>query len=102
MLIRLISLVFLLFFLKIDHIISLENDFLLPISKPSVFKKLENRDINKNILPIKKPKSEVSTPVQKKSIIKTNKKIKKPLKTIVKKDEFDSGIIIPKKKTEII
>ena len=98
MLIRLISLVFLLFFLKIDHIISLENDFLLPISKPSVFKKLENRDINKNILPIKKPKSEVSTPVQKKLIIKTNKKIKKPLKTIVKKVEFDSGIIIPKKK----
>ena len=56
MLNRLISLVFLLSFLKISIVYS-ETDFLLPQKKPSIFKKSEKQiqeSINKN-LPAPKP-----------------------------------------------
>ena len=56
MLNRLISLVFLLSFLKIN-IVNSETDFLLPQKKPSIFKKSEKQiqeSINKN-LPAPKP-----------------------------------------------
>ena len=56
MLNRLISLVFLLSFLKIS-IVYAETDFLLPQKKPSIFKKSEKQiqeSINKN-LPVPKP-----------------------------------------------
>ena len=59
MLNRLISLVFLLSFLNINHIYS-ETDFLLPQKKPSIFKKTNKElqsSINKN-LPVPKPRLE--------------------------------------------
>ena len=77
MLNRLISLVFLLSFLKISLVYS-ETDFLLPQKKPSIFKKTENqvqKSINKD-LPVPKPllekKGEIkqSTAEQKKEATK--------------------------------
>ena len=79
MLNRLISLVFLLSFLKISIVYS-ETDFLLPQKKPSIFKKSEKQiqeSINKN-LPAPKPlfekKSETKPAVveQKKEPFKKN------------------------------
>ena len=71
---KLISLVFLLFFLIINKAYS-ENRFLLPIKKPSVFKKIENDFNSKKItdLPQKKPVSKLTTPSN--IIIKKEKKI---------------------------
>ena len=86
MLNRLISLVFLLSFLKISIVYS-ETDFLLPQKKPSIFKKSEKQiqeSINKN-LPAPKPllekKGETKPAVveQKKEPAK-----KKDIKTIIK------------------
>ena len=80
MLNRLISLVFLLSFLKISIVYS-ETDFLLPQKKPSIFKKSEKQiqeSINKN-LPVPKPlleKKGESKPAvieQKKRLLKIKK-----------------------------
>ena len=53
---KLISLVFLLFFLFIIKAYS-ENEFILPVKKPSIFKKIEKNITSKNTnnLPQKKP-----------------------------------------------
>ena len=88
MLNRLISLVFLLSFLKISIVYS-ETDFLLPQKKPSIFKKSEKQiqeSINKN-LPVPKPllekKGETKPAIaeQKKELAK-----KKEIKTELKKE----------------
>ena len=53
---KLISLVFLLIFLIINKVYS-ENEFILPVKKPSIFKNF-NKEISKNVdnnLPQKKP-----------------------------------------------
>ena len=66
---KLISLVFLLFFLIINKAYS-ENEFLYPVKKPSIFKKFEVKDrenINKN-LPQSKPT--IQTEVTKKKDVK--------------------------------
>ena len=57
MLYRLISLVFLLYSLNISNIYSVDNIFILPKEKPSVFKKVEKNIIREKtiIIPAKKP-----------------------------------------------
>jgi len=83
MLNRLISLVFLLSFLKISIVYS-ETDFLLPQKKPSIFKKSEKQiqeSINKN-LPAPKPllekkgESKPAVVEQKKETVKNKEKNK--------------------------
>ena len=53
---KLISLAFLLFFLIINEAFS-ENEFILPVKKPSIFKKIESQIIEntKKDLPQRKP-----------------------------------------------
>ena len=73
---KLISLVFLLFFLIINKANS-ENDFILPVKKPSIFKAIE-KDINLKTttnLPQKKPVLKSSA--SKENIVKKNKEIQK-------------------------
>ena len=103
MLNRLISLVFLLSFLKISIVYS-ETDFLLPQKKPSIFKKSEKQiqeSINKN-LPAPKPllekKGETKPAVveQKKEPSK-KKEIKTELKEEVK-TQLSSTFVYPRKK----
>ena len=96
---KLISLVFLLFFLIINKAYSKE-EFVLPLKKPSIFKKIEkNITSNKTTnLPQKKPillpaTSEKNTPKEiKKEIIEKKDTSKKEIVKI------DSGFIYPKKK----
>ena len=79
---KLISLVFLLSFLIINKAYS-ENDFILPLKKPSVFKKVDyNFDIKKiTDLPQKKPIIKEAKPdkiiVKEEKNILTTKKISK-------------------------
>ena len=80
---KLISLVFLLSFLIINKAYS-ENDFILPLKKPSVFKKIDyNFDIKKiTDLPQKKPIIKEAKPdkiivKEEKNILTTKKNIKK-------------------------
>jgi soluble lytic murein transglycosylase len=99
---KLISLVFLLFFLIINNAYS-ENEFLFPVEKPSVFKKIDNNyeeNINVN-LPQSKPRIGAERIIKK--AIKEDKKqeliIKpkidiKPKKIEVKKTDF----LYPQKK----
>ena len=103
MLNRLISLVFLLSFLKISIVYS-ETDFLLPQKKPSIFKKSEiqiQENINKN-LPAPKPllekKGETKPAVaeQTKELAK-KKEIKTGLKEEVK-TQLSSKFVYPRKK----
>ena len=103
MLNRLISLVFLLSFLKISIVYS-ETDFLLPQKKPSIFKKSEKQiqeSINKN-LPAPKPllekKGETKPAVigQKKEPAK-KKEIKTEFKEEVK-TQISSSFVYPRKK----
>ena len=54
MLNKLISLVFLLFFLLVNKAYA-ENEFILPAQKPSIFKKIEKIDTVNTNLPQKKP-----------------------------------------------
>ncbi len=85
MLIRIISLVFLLIYTTTSVVISAENnDFIYPLNKPSVFKKLDKKDIisKKELLPKEKPNL-------KKKVIK---KIDVPKKITEEKKE-----IVPKK-----
>ena len=99
---KLISLVFLLFFL-ISNIAFSEDQFILPVKKPSIFKKMESKiskDINTN-LPQQKPTIQTQSNEKKieKKEIKENvnvdkKKIDKTRKIIISKDVF----LYPKKK----
>ncbi len=98
MLNKLISLVFLLSILIINNAYS-ENDFIFPVKKPSIFKKLDSKADVKNIeLPQKKPVISSSVPntstsqEKKKKLVK-DKKVEKKEK-LVKKDTF----ILPQKK----
>ena len=98
---KLISLVFLLFFLITNKAYS-ENEFILPVKKPSIFKKIE-KDINLKTtsnLPQKKPILKSTTSEQ--NIVKEKKEIKKkisPKKEVVK---IDACFLYPKKKTHNI
>ena len=98
---KLISLVFLLFFLIINKAYS-ENEFILPVKKPSIFKKIEKNITSKttNNLPQKKPILQSANPEQ--NIVKEKKEIKKKItekKDTSKKEivKIDSGFIYPKK-----
>ena len=75
---KLISLVFLLFFLIINNAYS-ESDFILPLKKPSIFKKIEkkNTSITSNNLPQKKPSLKPKIPEKK--IVKEEKIIEKEI-----------------------
>ena len=78
MLNRLISLVFLLSFLKISIVYS-ETDFLLPQKKPSIFKKSEKQiqeSINKN-LPAPKPLLEKKSETKPTVVVQEKKPTKK-------------------------
>ena len=90
---KLISLVFLLFFLIINKAYS-ENEFILPVKKPSIFKQIEKNIKLKttNNLPQKKPILKSTTSEQ--NIVKEKKEIKKkisPKKEVVKIDGFFTG-----------
>ena len=83
MLIRLISLVFLFLFLNKNMLYSEENNFILPQTKPSIFKKIEN----------------IKTP-QKKVLVPQNKPIKDSKKLAIKKDKVEETKKILKDKSE--
>ena len=95
---KLISLVFLLFFLIINKAYS-ENEFILPVKKPSIFKQIEKNIKLKttNNLPQKKPILQSDASEQ--NIVKEKKEIKKKItekkdtskKEIVKIDGFFAG-----------
>ncbi len=94
---KLISLVFLLFFLIINKAYS-ENEFILPVKKPSIFKQIEKNIKLKTTtnLPQKKPILQSDTSEQ--NIIKEKKEIKKkitPEKELVK---VNTVFLFPKKK----
>ena len=93
---KLISLVFLLIFLIINKAYA-ENEFLLPVKKPSIFKKFEN-DINKN-LPQSKPI--IQKPIEEKKTVITSQsqKIKPKVAEILKKKEIKKSVfLIPQRK----
>ena len=102
MLNRLISLVFLLSFLKINFVYC-ETNFLLPQKKPSIFKKSEKQvqeSINKN-LPVPKPLLQKKDEI-KPSIVEQKKEPskKKEIKLETKKEiktQISSTFIYPKK-----
>ena len=94
---KLISLVILLFFLIINKAYS-ENEFILPVKKPSIFKKIEKNITTKktNDLPQKKPILQSTNTEQK--VTKEKEEIKKkvtPEKIVVK---IDSSFLLPQKK----
>ena len=98
---KLISLVFLLFFLIINKAYSAD-EFILPVKKPSIFKKIEKNITSKkeSNLPQKKPIIQTNTSEE--NIVKEEKEIKKKIKE--KKDtsekeivKIDSDFIYPKK-----
>ena len=75
---KLISLVFLLFFLIINKAYSTD-EFILPVKKPSIFKKIEKNINSKTItnLPQKKPILQSNTSEQ--NAVKEKKEIKKKI-----------------------
>ena len=97
---KLISLVFLLIFLIINKVYS-ENEFILPVKKPSIFKNF-NKEISKNVdnnLPQKKPiilSNQPSKITQKKEPLKK----KEPKKEIEVEEtkKLTNIFIFPKKK----
>jgi len=94
---KLISLVFILIFAIINKAYS-ENEFILPVKKPSVFKKIEKNNTSKitNDLPQKKPI--LQSTITEKDTVKENKEIKEkkiPEKTVTK---VDAGFLFPQKK----
>tara|TARA_B100000686_G_scaffold49340_1_gene52807 strand:+ start:13 stop:2250 length:2238 start_codon:yes stop_codon:yes gene_type:complete len=94
---KLISLVFLLFFLIINKAYS-ENEFILPVKKPSIFKNVE-KDINLKAtsnLPQKKPILQSTT--SEKNIQKEKKKIKEKITTQKQIVKINTGFLYPKKK----
>ena len=83
---KLISLVFLLFFLFIIKAYS-ENEFILPVKKPSIFKKIEKNITSKttNNLPQKKPVLKSNVP--EKDVVKEKKELTEK-KTTEKKSNY--------------
>ncbi len=93
---KLISLVFLLIFLIINNAYT-ENEFILPVKKPSIFKKIEKSiEVNKSTsLPQKKPVLKTtSTENTKNEKKKTEKKLNLEEKIV----KIDTGFIFPRKK----
>ena len=89
---KLISLVFLLSFLITNKTYS-ENDFLLPVKKPSIFKQVDNKassDLKKNL---PQPKPKISTQ-------KTNNIVVK--ESIEKKKISEPVIIAPNKEKNLV
>ena len=106
MLIRLISLVFLLFFSKSLMAIE-DNNFLFPKDKPSVFKKTIQKKVKDELIltPKGKPIIKNSETADKKKLIKQKKKSLKIIKSIEKKTIITTNkgaiLISPKKKPAI-
>jgi len=106
MLIRLISLVFLLFFSKSLMAIE-DNNFLFPKDKPSVFKKTIQKKVKDELIltPKGKPIIKNSETADKKKLIKKKKKSLKIIKSIEKKTIITTNkgaiLISPKKKPAI-
>tara|TARA_B100001093_G_C26850251_1_gene1024806 strand:- start:50 stop:2314 length:2265 start_codon:yes stop_codon:yes gene_type:complete len=108
MLIRLISLVFLLSNFNIANIYAENTDFIFPKNKPSVFKKIKSKpSTNQILLPIKKPEDKLKTKTNSQVNQKTKKleNIGSPKKNIDKKvkkieTKILSNFILPKKKPD--
>ena len=103
MLNKLISLVFLLFFLLVNKAYA-ENEFILPAQKPSIFKKIEKIDTVNTNLPQKKPIKKSSESSEEKEVKKPAEK-KESEQKVQKKDEkkkeikqISSVFIFPQKK----
>ena len=102
MLNRLISLVFLLSFLNINSVYS-DTDFLLPLEKPSIFKKTEKQiqeSVSKN-LPVPKPKiksADTSAPKQ----LKEKKETKQKDEVKLQKKSSVYVFILPEKKPKML
>ncbi len=103
MLNKLISLVFLLFFLLVNKAYA-ENEFILPAQKPSIFKKIEKIDTVNTNLPQKKPikkssesseEKEVKKPAEKKE---SEQKVQKKDEKMKEIKEISSVFIFPQKK----
>ncbi len=97
MLIKLISLVFLLFFSIINKGYS-ENEFIFPIKKPSIFKKIEKKTSTniKSELPQKKPLIKKNVELKKNNIQK--KEEEKKVKNTPVKKKTQQVFIYPEKK----
>ena len=93
---KLISLVFLLIFLIINNAYT-ENEFILPVKKPSIFKKIEKSiKVNKSTpLPQKKPVLKTTSTENTKN---EKKKTEKKLNIEEKIVKIDTGFIFPRKK----
>ena len=101
MLNRIISLVYLLLFFNINAAYS-ETNFILPVEKPSIFKKTEKQiqDSISQDLPVPKPKLEKKKEDKSKEINKEKKPTEN--KTVEKKPQKEVKIslfILPQKKT---
>ncbi len=98
---KLISLVFLLYFSIINKAYC-ENEFVLPLKKPSIFKKIEkNITVDKKLaLPQQKPILKSTKPEQKIIKEEIKKEKEKEIKEIVKKEvaKIDTGFLYPQKK----
>ena len=99
---KLISLVILFFILIVNKAYS-DDGFILPVKKPSIFKKIDNKSILKNTGELPKQKPVFTNKTDKKLISKKNVKIEKKvikevLKTEIKKEKVNSIFIYPKKK----
>ena len=94
---KLISLVFLLFFLFIIKANS-ENEFILPVKKPSIFKKIEKNITSKttNNLPQKKPVLKSNVP--EKDVVKEKNELTEKKTTEKKAIIVDSSFVFPQRK----
>ena len=94
---KLISLVFLLFILIINKAYS-ENEFIFPVKKPSIFKKIEKRITlqNDNNLPQKKPFLKKTDPGKK--VILEKKEVNKKIEPKKNVANFKNEFIYPRKK----
>ena len=95
---KLISLVFLLFFLIIDNTYS-QNEFILPLKKPSVFKKIDSNISSKTTSDLPHEKPVLKSYTQNKIIIQKKKKVVKIIKDKDKElIKARNTFIYPKKK----
>ena len=95
---KLISLVFLLFFLIIDNTYS-QNEFILPLKKPSVFKKIDSNISSKTTSDLPHEKPVLKSDTQNKIIIQKKKKVVKIIKDKDKElIKARNTFIYPKKK----
>ena len=95
---KLISLVFLLFFLIIDNTYS-QNEFILPLKKPSVFKKIDSNISSKKTSDLPHEKPVLKSDTQNKIIIQKKKKVVKIIKDKDKElIKARNTFIYPKKK----